>query len=532
MRDLSYIFKEGLLSPKYRTPLFYASIAVFGAVLYGYDGTYFTSVLATHQFKHDYGTCAAENECEINSSDKSIFTSIVFVGEFVGALSSAPIGDYFGRKGCFITACAMGIIGTILQSVMVGNHPIFIVGRMILGICVGIMSNATPLYLSEVVPTEIRAAVVGSWQCLLALGQVIGSGVGLGSKSRNDTGAYRIPICLNLIFVFIILAGQFIIPESPRWLVTRDKTEKAEKALWKIHGARPDAQACVDDEMRQYNQTKDDELQSSGKDATWASVFAADNRKKLFVVCGVLICQQISGIQIVFSYITVIAQDLELGSDPFVVTIGVTVVELGGVICSFFIVNRYGRRPLLMYTGMIMAVFLLIMGFMGVGNYTTPSKSDTFNKVVLAMYILFTFAAWGPLAWVCASELSGGRVKNKIMSLGTGCFWISAFVVTFTLPYLYDEDKADIGSMVSLIYGFLCSLTVVFVYFCIPETRGRSLEEIIYMFDKRVPTRHWDEFDTTHIFAVDEKGQRFGGEEMEHVENNENEHKLEKKESA
>lgn len=86
--------------------------------------------------------------------------------------------------------------------------------------------------------------------------------------------------------------------------------------------------------------------------------------------------------------------------------------------------------------------------------------------------------------------------------------------------------------MVSLIYGFLCSLTVVFVYFCIPETRGRSLEEIIYMFDKRVPTRHWDEFDTTHIFAVDEKGQRFGGEEMEHVENNENEHKLEKKESA
>lgn len=144
--------------------------------------------------------------------------------------------------------------------------------------------------------------------------------------------------------------------------------------------------------MRQYNQTKDDELQSSGKDATWASVFAADNRKKLFVVCGVLICQQISGIQIVFSYITVIAKKLELGSDPFVVTIGVTVVELGGVLCSFFIVNRYGRRPLLMYTGMIMAVFLLIMGFMGVGNYTTPSKSDTFNNVVLAMYILFTFA--------------------------------------------------------------------------------------------------------------------------------------------
>lgn len=97
------------------------------------------------------------------------------------------------------------------------------------------------------------------------------------------------------------MIGQFIIPESPRWLVYRDKMSRAEKNLWRIHGARPDAQACVDEEMRVYNQAKDDELQSSGKDATWASVFAADNRKKLFVVCGILICQQISGIQIVVS---------------------------------------------------------------------------------------------------------------------------------------------------------------------------------------------------------------------------------------
>ncbi|TIA89553.1 hypothetical protein E3P99_01987 [Wallemia hederae] len=532
MRDFKYIMEDGLLSAKYRRPLCYAGIAVLGAVLYGYDGTYFTSVLETERWKQDFGECDPQgNNCKFPSEDKSLFTSIVFVGELVGALSSSVIGDYFGRKGLFLSACLMGIIGTILQVARVGDHAIFVVGRLILGICVGMMSNGAPLYLSEIVPSEIRAAVVGSWQCLLALGQVIGAGVGLGVHDRPDTGAWRIPTTLNLMFVVLIILGQLIIPESPRWLVSRDKTERAEKALWKIHGARPDAQACVDEEMNSFNQTKDDEMQSSGKDASWAAVFAPGNRRKLFLTCGVLICQQISGIQIVFSYIAVIAASLEIGN-KFVITIAICVVELVGVIVSFGIVNRYGRRPLLMSTGAIMGVFLIIMGLLGVGNYVNEDMSHVYNKVVIAMYFLFTFAfnlAWGPLAWVCASELSGGRCKNKIMSLGTSCFWISAFVVTFTLPYLYDEDKANIQSMVSLIYGFLSIVTVAFVFFFLPETRGRSLEEIIYMFEKKVPTRQWDQFDTSKMVMVNEKRQRFSGE-AEHVEDNEQ--KLEKKDSA
>ncbi|TIC33118.1 sugar transporter [Wallemia mellicola] len=378
------------------------------------------------------------------------------------------------------------------------------------------------------VPVNLRASVTGSFQLLLATGQVIGAAVGIGSKDRTDTGAYRIPICINLIFVFMIFFGQAIIPESPRWLIYRDKTDRAEKALWKIHGDRPDAAECVKEEMEVFNQTKDDELQSSGKDATWGTVFKGGNARKLFVICGILICQQVSGIQIVFSYITVIAQDLNIG-DEFIITIGVCLVELFGVIISFFIVNRFGRRPLLMSTGACMSVFLLIMGLLGVGNYTNEAMAPTYNKVVIAFYFLFTFVfnlAWGPLAWVCASELSSGRVKNKIMSLGTACFWkqISAFVVTFTLPYLYDDEpgKANLQSMVSLIYGFLCCLTVVFVYFFLPETRGRTLEEIVYMFENKVPTRHWDEYDTSKMIVPNEKRHRFSGDIPEHLENLEN----------
>ena len=136
------------------------------------------------------------------------------------------------------------------------------------------------------------------------------------------------------------------------------------------------------------------------------------------------------------------------------------------------------------------------------------------------MYFLYLFVfnlSWGPLAWTVASELSTGRNKEKIMALGTASFWLMAFIVTFTLPYLYDEDKANLRSMVGFIYAFLCFVTVVFVYFFIPETHGRSLEEINFMFDMKVPTKEWESFDCDGHMAANEKRKRFYPEHIENV---------------
>ena len=114
------------------------------------------------KWAEDYGTeISADGSKSFSSSDTSLFTSIIFVGEFVGSLSASMICGWFGRKGGILAACIVSIIGTILQTVLAGNHPIFIVGRLVVGLGIGIISNCVPLYLSEIPPTEIRASIVG-----------------------------------------------------------------------------------------------------------------------------------------------------------------------------------------------------------------------------------------------------------------------------------------------------------------------------------------------------------------------------------
>lgn len=138
---------------------------------------------------------------------------------------------------------------------------------------------------------------------MLALGQIIGAGVGLGTSERTDTGSYRIPICVNLVFVVILLISLFILPESPRYLIYRNKNEKAEKSLWKIHGNRPDAQACVDEQMEAFLRSKEDEAENTGSKTSWGSLAFGSDRKRLICAVGILICQQISGVQYIFRYV-------------------------------------------------------------------------------------------------------------------------------------------------------------------------------------------------------------------------------------
>lgn len=204
-------------------------------------------------------------------------------------------------------------------------------------------------------------------------------------------------------------------------------------------------------------------------------------------------------------------------TDPFLVTIICDIVEVLGVLCSFALVNRYGRRPLLLTTTTAMAAVLLVMGCLG----TVSNRSKSMNTAIASMIIIYVFIfnlAWGGLAWVIATELSAGRNRTKIMGVATAAFWVAAWAVTFTLPYLYNEkDGAGLGPMVGFIYFGGTIIGLLFVYYFIPETLGRSLEEITLLMELQVPTRAWASYQTTldnkpaEQWKAEEKGSRFAG---------------------
>ncbi|OCF31834.1 sugar transporter [Kwoniella heveanensis BCC8398] len=509
---------------EYRRPILFCALIAIAPVAYGYDGTYFTSLLETPVFVRQFGDPTGDGEYAISSSDQSLWVSIIQVGEVVGSLAAGPIGDFSGRKGGIFSAITLLAIGVVLQMIVIGSSALLTVGRLIAGAGIGIISNAAPLYLSEIPPVEIRGACVSSWQLMLAIGQVIGACVGLGSHNLSSTASWRIPVGINLVWVVLLFGVLFIVPESPRWLLYRGKEAKAERALAKIHGGSEYKDSLVQEQLAILNKAREEEAEASSSVSRWSDLYRNPvERRKFFATVGILVSQQISGVQFIFSYTTTFFALVGL-KDTFIITIVVDVIEVVGVLASFFVVNRFGRRPLLIYTGIFMFITLVVVGCLGAvagqGDFE-PYLADhpSLGKAVAAMICLYVFAfnvAWGPLAWVVAAEMSTGRNRQKHLSIGTALFWVSAWAVTFTLPYLFQPADAGLGPMIGFIYAVGGFLSVAFVYFFIPETIGRTLEEINFMMEARIPTRQWKDFDLATVVARDEKKTARGT--TEHVE--------------
>ncbi|WVQ85732.1 hypothetical protein IAT38_007899 [Cryptococcus sp. DSM 104549] len=511
---------------EYRRPIFFCALIAIAPIAYGYDGTYFTSLLETPVFVRQFGDMDSKGDYALSSSDQSLWVSIIQVGEVFGSLAAGPIGDWSGRKGGLSAAITLLAIGVVLQMIVVGSSALLTVGRLIAGAGIGVISNAAPLYLSEIPPMEIRGACVSSWQLMLAIGQVIGACVGLGTHTIESTASWRIPIALNLVWVVLLFGVLFIVPESPRWLLYHGKEAKAERALGKIHGGSDYKDILVQEQLAILNKSREEEAESSSNESKWSDLWKNPvERRKFFATVGILVSQQISGVQFIFSYTTTFFSLVGL-EDTFIITIIVDCIEVLGVIASFFILERFGRRPLLIYTGIFMFITLVIVGCMGAvaghGDFEPYLAEHTaLGKAIAAMICLYVFAfnvAWGPLAWVVAAEMSTGRNRQKHLSIGTALFWVSAWAVTFTLPYLFQPTEAGLGPMIGFIYAVGGFLSVAFVFFFIPETSGRTLEEINFMMEARIPTRQWKNYDLATVVAKDEKkGIRGQTEHVEHT---------------
>ena len=174
--------------------------------------------------------------------------------------------------------------------------------------------------------------------------------------------------------------------------------------------------------------------------------------------------------------------------NAFLISLGLYLVGIPAVFASAYLIERYGRRQILIASGASCASVLIIMGALGL----SANKTEAEKKVIVAMVYLFLFffnVGWGPTVWVVCSEVSTGPNRGKLMSVSTASNWLWNWLVSFSFPYLFNPDEAGLGPRVGFIYGGLSVCATIWVFFFLPETAGRSLEEIDEMFDKGVPAR-------------------------------------------
>ncbi|KAI5298433.1 hypothetical protein KEM55_003399 [Ascosphaera atra] len=480
------------LLPQKKNVWLFAGFAGLGACLYGYDGVYFTGVSAMEAFAKKFGNQDDEGKWYIKSGDLSVMTSMINVGELVGSLSAAYLNDYLGRKGVFFVGSIAVIIGVVLQIIADGGHGLIIGGRIILGYGVGNFSATGPLYIAEIAPTELRTPLLMCWQFVLSISQIVAAALNRGTQEikpteTNDaTEAYRIPMGVQMLFPLLVLILYWFVPESPRWLLRRGRVDAARAALIRINKGDPDYQADEDlDAM--HRDVEQEKLLS--EQSRWIDLLVdpVERRKTLFSA-GALFAQQVNGIQWFYYFGTVFSEAIGL-SDPFLMTLIVFCIQLVVVFVAVLTANKLPRRPTLLITTVIMMISIFVVGCLGIPG---EEPSDDIGKVIITFMIIEITAfnlAWGPLGWTIASEMAVGRNRNKIYAVAVAAFWVTVWAIVFTLPYLYYD--AHLGPKTGFVYAGLSFLSLAYVWFCVGETKGRTMEELNSFFQEKIPARKW-----------------------------------------
>ncbi len=519
------------------------AFAAFGGIFFGYDTGWMGGVLGMKYFIRQYTGMAYPADLYPYSADKnspyqvymatfhltardqSLTTSILSAGTFFGAIIAGDVADFIGRRFTIITGCAVFTVGCILETASTGL-AVMVVGRLIAGAGVGFISAIVILYMSEIAPKKVRGALVAGYQFCITIGILLANCVVYATQDRDDTGSYRIPIAIQFLWALILAGGLAILPDSPRYFVKKGKLEKAAKALASVRGQPVDS-AYIQDELAEIIANYEYEkkvVPQTTYIGGWTNCFTGSvfngnsNARRTMVGILMQMMQQLtgmyrvhhlssssesalvrlcsladpgSGINFIFYFGVVFFQSLGTISNPFLISLITTLVNVCSTPISFYIVEKLGRRKILIFGGAGMIVAQFIVGIIGV---TAGRIEEHNNSAVSAMIaficinIMFFAATWGPAAWVVIGEIFPLPIRSRGVGLSTASNWfwncVSSLlrghcsidtdgvlqIIGVITPYLVGTAKGDanLGAKVFFLWGSLCCISLSFAYFLVP----------------------------------------------------------------
>lgn len=475
------------------------AFAAFGGILFGYDSGYISGVMGMPFFvelftglnRADFA--ANDKKFALPSWKKSLITSILSAGTFFGAIIAGDLADFIGRRTTIIIGCGVYIVGVVLQTAST-TLGLLVAGRLVAGFGVGFVSAIIILYMSEAAPRKVRGAIVSGYQFCITLGLLIASCVDFGTENRNDTGSYRIPIALQILWGFILALGLFLLPESPRYFVKKGDIKRATKVLSRLRGQPADSE-YIQQELAEIVANHEYERQvvpQGNYFSSWLDCFRggisrpSSNLRRTILGTSLQMMQQWTGVNFIFYFGTTFFQDLGTISNPFLIGLITTLVNVCSTPLSFWAIEKVGRRPLLIWGAVGMCVCEFIVAIVGV----TDGKDKRAVSAMISficIYIFFFATTWGPGAWVVIGEIFPLPIRSRGVGLATASNWLWNCIIAVITPYLVGTDKANLGAKVFFIWGSLCFLCLVYAYLLIPETKGLTLEQVDRMMEETTP---------------------------------------------
>ncbi|KAH8695264.1 putative xylose transporter [Talaromyces proteolyticus] len=447
-----------------------------GGVLFGYDTGNINGIVAMQQWKNHYSTGytnATTGKPDITASQKALVVSILSAGTFFGALIAAPAADKIGRRWGLIASCNVFIVGVVLQ-VASESMALFVVGRAVAGFGVGMLSTLIPLYQSETAPKWIRGFIIGAYQLSITIGLLLAAIVDNATKNRADSGSYRIPLSVQVGWSLGLILGMLALPETPRYLIKRNRPQAAARSLAKLRRLPLNSPHLA--EIAEIAQHHERELNLGG--TSYLDCFKGNIGKRLLTGCLLQALQQLTGVNFIFYYSSSFFENNDMGN-AFTVTLLTNIVNVVSTIPGLWMVEKWGRRPLLLFGAIGMAISQIIVATIG----TTLSGRDSADKASLAfvcIYIFFFACSWGPTVWVVPGEIFTLKIRAKAMSISTATNWLVNWGLAYAIPYMIDSGKGNLNlqSKIFYIWAGCCAVACVVVWSLVYETKGLSLEQV------------------------------------------------------
>lgn len=413
---------------------FMCAFAAFGGIFFGFDSGYINGVMGmTYVIQLLTGLDPATTptaDFTLPASQKSLITSILSAGTFFGALIAGDLADFYGRRTTIVLGCIVFIIGVILQTASYGLG-LLVAGRLIAGFGVGFVSAIIILYMSEVSPRKVRGAIVSGYQFCITLGILLASCVDYGTQNRMDTGSYRIPIAIQILWALILGTGLVLLPESPRYFVKRGKLDKAVEVLARLRG-QPRESDYIQQELAEIVANHEYELQvipQGGYFSSWANCFKgglrnpSSNLRRTILGTSLQMMQQWTGINFIFYFGTTFFEELGTIKNPFLIGLITTLVNVCSTPISFWTIERFGRRPLLIWGALGMLICEFIVAIIGVSDGGNPHAVSAMIAFI-CIYIFFFASTWGPGAWVVIGEIFPLPIRSRGVALSTASNWL------------------------------------------------------------------------------------------------------------
>ncbi|HJN05117.1 MAG TPA: sugar porter family MFS transporter [Bacteroidales bacterium] len=456
---------------------FVATIAAFGGLLFGYDTGVISGALLL--IKTQFAEPGAH---QMLPELQEWVVSVVLIGAMIGAIISGKLADKFGRKIIIIVTSIIFIIGSTISG-LAPDVTFIIIGRIIIGLAIGVASFTVPLYISEISPKKIRGALVSLNQLAITIGIFASYLVDLGFAETHE--GWRWMFIMGVLPAIVLGLGMLFLPDTPRWLMSHKKDEAARLALEKT--------TDPDDIQNEIDSIKQILLTESKNKSSISELLQPWLRPALIIGIGIMLFQQFTGINTVIYYAPTIFQIAGFHGDfaPIMATTMVGIVNILFTIVAIWLLDRWGRKPLLYLglSGMVVALTILGIAFNQAEALGSSLKWISVGSV--AIYIAFFAISLGPIAWLIISEIYPLRIRGIAMSIATFSNWLFNFIVakTFltltralTIPgteiTMADGVQSSNPAGAFWLFAIIGIGGLIFTYYYMPETKGQTLEDI------------------------------------------------------